>query len=64
MLAKVGGFEIAGLAGVMLGAAAHRLPILLDGFITGAAAWWRWVCVLRFAITSSPLIVPWNPAIP
>jgi nicotinate-nucleotide--dimethylbenzimidazole phosphoribosyltransferase len=38
VLAKVGGFEIAGLAGVMLGAAARRLPVLLDGFITGAAA--------------------------
>jgi nicotinate-nucleotide--dimethylbenzimidazole phosphoribosyltransferase len=37
-LAKVGGFEIAGLAGVLLGAAARRVPILLDGFITGAAA--------------------------
>ncbi len=38
VLAKVGGFEIAGLAGVMLGAAARRIPVLLDGFITGAAA--------------------------
>jgi nicotinate-nucleotide--dimethylbenzimidazole phosphoribosyltransferase len=37
-LAKVGGFEIAGLAGVIVGAAARRIPILLDGFITGAAA--------------------------
>lgn len=37
-LAKVGGFEIAGLAGVVLGAAARRIPVLLDGFITGAAA--------------------------
>jgi nicotinate-nucleotide--dimethylbenzimidazole phosphoribosyltransferase len=38
VLAKVGGFETAGLAGVLLGAAAHRVPVLLDGFITGAAA--------------------------
>ncbi|MGH7898288.1 MAG: nicotinate-nucleotide--dimethylbenzimidazole phosphoribosyltransferase, partial [Candidatus Binatia bacterium] len=37
-LAKVGGFEIAGLAGVILGGAIHRLPIVLDGFIAGAAA--------------------------
>ena len=37
-LAAVGGFEIAGLAGVMLGAAAHRVPIVLDGLIAGAAA--------------------------
>jgi nicotinate-nucleotide--dimethylbenzimidazole phosphoribosyltransferase len=37
-LAQVGGFEIAGLTGLMLGAAARGLPVLLDGFITGAAA--------------------------
>ncbi|GAC1361921.1 MAG: hypothetical protein NVSMB42_21520 [Herpetosiphon sp.] len=38
VLAKVGGFEIAGLVGVMLSAAAHRLPVVVDGFISGAAA--------------------------
>jgi nicotinate-nucleotide--dimethylbenzimidazole phosphoribosyltransferase len=38
VLAKVGGFEIGGLAGVMLGAAAKRIPIVIDGFISGAAA--------------------------
>ncbi len=38
ILAKVGGFEIAGLAGVILGATAHQVPVVLDGFITGAAA--------------------------
>jgi nicotinate-nucleotide--dimethylbenzimidazole phosphoribosyltransferase len=38
VLSKVGGFEIAGLAGVVLGAAARRIPVILDGFITGAAA--------------------------
>jgi len=38
VLAKVGGFEIGGLAGVMLAAAAYRIPIVLDGFISGAAA--------------------------
>jgi nicotinate-nucleotide--dimethylbenzimidazole phosphoribosyltransferase len=38
VLAKVGGFEIAGLAGVILGAAARKIPVVLDGFITGAAA--------------------------
>jgi len=38
VLAKIGGFEIGGLAGVMLGAAAHRLPVVIDGFISGAAA--------------------------
>ncbi len=38
VLAKVGGFEIAGLVGVILGAAAHHVPIVLDGFISTAAA--------------------------
>ncbi len=38
VLSKVGGFEIGGLAGVILGAAAHRVPVILDGFISGAAA--------------------------
>jgi nicotinate-nucleotide--dimethylbenzimidazole phosphoribosyltransferase len=38
VLAKVGGLEIAGLAGVILAGAAHRIPIILDGFIAGAAA--------------------------
>ncbi|MBL6966785.1 MAG: nicotinate-nucleotide--dimethylbenzimidazole phosphoribosyltransferase [Anaerolineales bacterium] len=38
ILAKVGGFEIGGLAGAILAAAAHRKPILIDGFISTAAA--------------------------
>jgi nicotinate-nucleotide--dimethylbenzimidazole phosphoribosyltransferase len=38
VLAKVGGLEIAGLAGLMLGGAAARVPVVLDGFIAGAAA--------------------------
>jgi nicotinate-nucleotide--dimethylbenzimidazole phosphoribosyltransferase len=38
VLAKVGGLEIGGLAGLILGAAAARVPVVLDGFIAGAAA--------------------------
>ena len=38
VLAKVGGFEIAGLAGVILAGAAYRIPVVVDGFIAGAAA--------------------------
>ncbi len=37
-LMKVGGLEIAGLAGVVLGAAARRVPVVIDGFISSAAA--------------------------
>jgi nicotinate-nucleotide--dimethylbenzimidazole phosphoribosyltransferase len=38
VLAKVGGLEIGAITGVILGAAAFRLPMVLDGFIAGAAA--------------------------
>ncbi len=38
VLAKVGGFEIAGIAGQILGAAALRKPIVVDGFISTAGA--------------------------
>lgn len=38
VLSKVGGFEIAGLTGLILGSAANRIPVVLDGFISGAAA--------------------------
>ena len=38
VLARVGGLEIAALVGVILGAAARRVPVIVDGFITTAAA--------------------------
>jgi len=38
VLAALGGFEIALLAGVLLGCRSARVPVVLDGFITGAAA--------------------------
>jgi len=38
VLAKVGGFDIAGLVGCFLAAAYHRVPIVIDGFISGVAA--------------------------
>ena len=38
VLAKVGGLEIGGITGVILAAAAHRIPVVIDGFISGAAA--------------------------
>ncbi|PJI07003.1 MULTISPECIES: nicotinate-nucleotide--dimethylbenzimidazole phosphoribosyltransferase [Clostridium] len=38
VLSKVGGFDIAGLAGCFLGAAIYRIPIVIDGFISAAAA--------------------------
>lgn len=38
VLSKVGGFEIGGIAGLILGCAQNRIPVMLDGFITSAAA--------------------------
>ena len=38
VLSKVGGFEIGGLVGVILAAASRKVPVVIDGFISGAAA--------------------------
>lgn len=38
VLAKIGGYEIGGIAGLCLGAARYRMPIMLDGFISTAGA--------------------------
>lgn len=38
ILAKVGGFEIGGIAGLIIGAAANNTPVLVDGFISTAGA--------------------------
>jgi nicotinate-nucleotide--dimethylbenzimidazole phosphoribosyltransferase len=38
VLSKIGGFEIGGMAGAILGAAAHGIPLIVDGFIATAAA--------------------------
>jgi nicotinate-nucleotide--dimethylbenzimidazole phosphoribosyltransferase len=38
VLAKTGGFEIGGIAGLILGAASLRKPVLVDGFISTAGA--------------------------
>ena len=38
VLSKVGGFEIGGIAGLILAGARYRIPVVIDGFISGAAA--------------------------
>lgn len=38
ILAKIGGLEIGGMAGVMLAAASNRIPVVIDGFISSTAA--------------------------
>jgi nicotinate-nucleotide--dimethylbenzimidazole phosphoribosyltransferase len=45
VIAKVGGFDIAGLAGCYIAAANRRIPIVIDGFISGVAA----VAAIRMA---------------
>ena len=45
VLAKVGGLDIAGLAGVFLGGALCHIPVMIDGFISSAAA----LCAVRMA---------------
>ncbi len=38
ILSKVGGFEIGGLCGIILGASANKIPVVIDGFISTSAA--------------------------
>jgi nicotinate-nucleotide--dimethylbenzimidazole phosphoribosyltransferase len=52
-LAKLGGFEIAGLAGVVLGAAASRIPVVIDGFIASTAA----LVATRIARAATPYLL-------
>jgi nicotinate-nucleotide--dimethylbenzimidazole phosphoribosyltransferase len=53
VLAKLGGFEIAGLCGVVLGAAAARVPVVIDGFIASSAA----LCAVRMAPSCADYLV-------
>lgn len=51
LVAKVGGLDIAAMAGLILGAAAHNVPVVIDGFISSAAA--------LVASRISPMCVPY-----
>jgi nicotinate-nucleotide--dimethylbenzimidazole phosphoribosyltransferase len=53
ILAALGGFEIAGLAGVVLGAASRRVPVMLDGFIASTAA----LCAAQIAPTAAEYVI-------
>ncbi|MBV7275249.1 nicotinate-nucleotide--dimethylbenzimidazole phosphoribosyltransferase [Clostridiaceae bacterium UIB06] len=54
VLAKVGGLDIAGLCGCFLGAAKNRIPIVIDGFISSAAA----LCAYRLNNNVKDFIFP------
>lgn len=51
VLASLGGFEIAALAGAILGCAARGIPVLVDGFIVSVAA--------LVAVSQQPAVKPW-----
>ncbi len=51
VLAKVGGLEIAGLVGIILGAAASRIAVCIDGFIASTAA--------LLAVAFNPAVKPY-----
>ena len=54
VLAKVGGLDIAGLAGVFLGGAVSHIPVVVDGFISSAAA----LCAVRLAPDAADYMLP------
>ncbi|MBP1974362.1 nicotinate-nucleotide--dimethylbenzimidazole phosphoribosyltransferase [Cohnella thailandensis] len=54
VLAKVGGLELAGLAGLVLGAAANRRPVVIDGFISTVAA----LAACRIAPAAKEYLIP------
>lgn len=54
VMAKVGGFDLLGMAGVMLGAASCGLPVVLDGFLSYAAA----LAACRIAPAVKPYLIP------
>jgi nicotinate-nucleotide--dimethylbenzimidazole phosphoribosyltransferase len=53
VLQKLGGFEIAAMTGAVIAAAAHRVPILLDGVTTAVAA----LSAVRLAPTVQPYLI-------
>ncbi len=54
VLAKVGGLDIAAMAGAFLGAAARRLPVVMDGFISAVAA----LCAVRICPQAADYLFP------
>lgn len=54
VLSKVGGLDLAGMAGVFLGGALFHVPIVIDGFISAAAA----LCAVRMVPDAAGYILP------
>lgn len=58
VLAKVGGLDMAAMCGVYLGAAEHRLPVVIDGFVSAVAA----LCAARLCPTAVKYMFPSHAA--
>lgn len=54
VLAKVGGYDLVGMTGVILGAASCGLPVVLDGFLSYASA----LAACRMAPSAHPYLIP------
>ncbi|MGG7177031.1 nicotinate-nucleotide--dimethylbenzimidazole phosphoribosyltransferase [Clostridium paraputrificum] len=54
IIAKVGGYDIAGMTGVFLGAAYYRMPVVIDGFISVVAA----LCATRLNENVKDFCIP------
>ena len=54
VLAKVGGFDIAGMVGAFLGGALYHIPVVMDGFISSVAA----LCAVRMCPAVKGYIIP------
>lgn len=54
VISKVGGLDIAGLCGVFLGGAIYRVPIVVDGLISSAAA----LCAFKLCNESKDFMIP------
>jgi len=54
VLAKVGGFDIAGMCGAFIGGAIHHVPVVMDGFISAVAA----LCAVRLCPAVRDYILP------
>lgn len=54
VLSKVGGYDIAAMAGAFLGGALYHVPVIMDGFISGVAA----LCAVRLCPAVAGYILP------
>lgn len=54
VLASVGGYDLAGLCGLCIGGALYRIPVVLDGFISGVAA----LCAVRLIPDTADYLIP------